>query len=148
MAKKLTYQVSGLSMHPFPEFVLCIAGDWKAALKSIDRFVDRRPGGASTVKLSDAVRQVMQETEAERSNDAGVMIANPGVLDNVIIVWTRDARPAPAILAHECLHAVLHITDAHGVDDRNHETEAYMFDRLFDHLFDVCTTKRQQWKSK
>ena len=131
-----------MNMHPFPEFVLCITGDWKAALKSIDRLVDRRPGGASAVKLSDAVKQVMQETEAERSNDAGVMLANPEVLDNVIIVWTRDARPAPAILAHECLHAVLHITDAHGVDDRNHETEAYMFDRLFDHLFDVCTTKR------
>lgn len=148
MAKKLTYQVSGLSMHPFPEFVLCITGDWKAALKSVDRFVERRPGGVSTVKLSDAVKQVMQETETERSNSAGTTFVSPEVLDNVILVWTRDVRPAPAILAHECLHAVLHITDAHGVDDRNHETEAYMLDRLFDHLFDVCTTKRQQWKSK
>ena len=144
MAKKLTYQVSGMNMHPFPDFVLCIAGDWKAALKSIDRLVDRRPGGASAVKLSDAVKQAMQETETERSNSAGTMLANPRVLDNVIIVWTRDVQPAPVVLAHECLHAVLHITDAHGVDDRSHETEAYMFDRLFD----MCTTKRKQWKSK
>ena len=142
MAKKPTYKVAGMNMHPFPEFVLCITGDWKAALKSVDRLVERKPGGASIVKLSDAVKQVMQETEADRSNSAGTTFVSPEELDNVIIVWTRDVRPAPAVLAHECLHAVLHITDAHGVDDRNHETEAYMFDRLFDHLFDVCTTKR------
>lgn len=131
--KKLNYTVAVTDMTPFPGVMLYITGDYCKAANAIDKVLRRRDG--SNAKAS---RLVIKHLDADsilwRETTKGVTISDDE-LDNLIVVYLKDPEPVASIVIHEFLHAVTIVADRAGVDDKNHETEAYLMTRIIDDIF-------------
>lgn len=131
--KKFNYTASAVDMTPFPGVILYITGDYHEAADAIDSVVGPRNG--SDAKAS---RLVIKHLDADSilgdKNTKGVTISDDE-LDNIVIVYLKDPEPEASTVIHELLHAVMIVTDKAGVDDKNHETEAYLMTRIIDDIF-------------
>lgn len=131
--KKLNYTVAVTDMTPFPGVMLYITGDYHEAADAIDDVVGPRNG--SDVKASRLViKQLDADSILGARNTKGVTISDDE-LDNLIVVYLKDPEPEASTVIHEFLHAVMVAADRAGVDDKNHETEAYLMTRIIDDIF-------------
>lgn len=131
--KKLNYTVVVTDMTPFPGVVLYVTGDYYKAADTMDKMVASR--GDSDAKVS---RLVIKHLDSEIIHGGekfdGVTISRDE-LDNLIVVYLKDPEPKASVVTHELLHAIMIVTDKAGVDDKHHETEAYLMSRIIDNIF-------------
>lgn len=131
--EKLNYTVAVVDMTPFPEVMLYVTGDYYKAAGAIDKVL--KPRNGSDVKAS---RLVIKHLDADTllcdKNTKGVTISTDE-LDNLIVVYLKDQEPEASTVIHEFLHVVTTVADKAGVDDKNHETEAYLMSRIIDDIF-------------
>lgn len=131
--KKFNYTVAVVDMTPFPGVMLYITGDYYKAAGAIDKVL--KPRNNSDDKAS---RLVIKHLDADTilcdKNTKGVTISSDD-LDNLIVVYMKDPEPGASTVIHELLHAVMIVADRAGVDDKNHETEAYLMSRIIDDIF-------------
>lgn len=131
--KKLNYTVSAVNMTPFPGIILYVTGDYYKAADAIDKVVgSRNDSDAKASRL--VIKHLDTATIHGDKNFDGVTISNDE-LDNLTIVYLKDPEPKASTVIHELLHAVMIVTDKAGVDDKNHETEAYLMSRIIDDIF-------------
>lgn len=121
--KKKDYVVASIDMLPFPITVLFIAGNWHNAAKDIDKLLC---DNLKKTKPSDYVFNSIRREDFDNETCLGMTIRS----EEIIIIVIRDVKAPINTLVHECLHAVMGIIDTFGVSDHNHETEAYLLERL------------------
>lgn len=131
--EKLNYTVAVTEMTPFPGVMLYVTGDYYKAADAMDEVLKHRDG--SDTKASRLViKHLDADTVLGDKNTKGVTISDDE-LDNLIVVYLKDPEPVASIVIHELLHAVMIVADKAGVDDKNHETEAYLMSRIIDDIF-------------
>lgn len=133
MRKKLNYTVAVTDMTPFPGVMLYVTGDYYKAANAIDKVLKPRKG--SDAKASRLViKHLDADTLLGDKNTKGVTISDDE-LDNLIVVYLKDSEPEASTVIHEFLHVVTIVADRAGVDDKNHETEAYLMSRIIEDIF-------------
>lgn len=131
--KKLNYTVATTNMTPFPGVMLYVTGDYHKAAGAMDKVMKRRDDSSAKVSRL-VIKHLDADTPLDNKNTKGVTIYDDD-LDNLIIVYMKDPEPEASTVIHELLHAVMIVADRAGVDDKNHETEAYLMSRIVDDIF-------------
>jgi hypothetical protein len=137
---KKKFIVASMDMLPFNFTVLFIAGDWRSAANEINKEIQVNDGNYDH-KVSDRVFKLIDVSEFEYDTCTGMTMRNEKITSNLIVILMRNQNPPLKDIVHECHHATMMVLDYSGVNDTNHETSAYLIERLFNVCMNAVNNK-------
>jgi hypothetical protein len=91
--------------------------------------------------VSDRVFKLIDVSGFEYDTCTGMTMRDEKITSNLIVILMRNQNPPLIDIVHECHHATMMVLDYAGVNDTNHETSAYLIERLFNVCMNAVNNK-------